>query len=58
LKIWVPADILTYGFIPFEARLVFVDCIELIWCIILTKTTGGHGGGHSDKTKENTQIKE
>jgi hypothetical protein len=24
----------------------------------LTKTTGGHGGGHSDKTKENTQIKE
>jgi hypothetical protein len=58
LKIWVPADILTYGFIPFEARLVFVDCIELIWCIILTKTTGGHGGGHSDKMKENTHIKE
>jgi hypothetical protein len=39
LKFWVPVDILTFGVIPKAFRLLWVDIIEIIWCIILSKTS-------------------
>jgi hypothetical protein len=36
----VPTDILTFGVIPRRLRLLWVDAVEIIWCIILSKTSG------------------
>lgn len=35
-KLWPFAHIITYGVIPFEQRLLWVDCVELIWVTILS----------------------
>ncbi|KAL3821510.1 hypothetical protein ACJIZ3_007415 [Penstemon smallii] len=35
-KLWPFAHIITYGLIPVEQRLLWVDCIELIWVTILS----------------------
>lgn len=35
-KLWPFAHIITYGVIPIEQRLLWVDCVELIWVTILS----------------------
>ncbi|KAK3037903.1 hypothetical protein RJ639_031794, partial [Escallonia herrerae] len=35
-KLWPFAHIVTYGVIPVEQRLLWVDCVELIWVTILS----------------------
>ncbi|XP_065875570.1 uncharacterized protein [Euphorbia lathyris] len=35
-KLWPFAHLITYGVIPLEQRLLWVDCIELIWVTILS----------------------
>ncbi|XP_061359318.1 uncharacterized protein LOC133303420 isoform X2 [Gastrolobium bilobum] len=35
-KLWPFAHLVTYGVIPVEQRLLWVDCIELIWVTILS----------------------
>ncbi|CAA7047027.1 unnamed protein product [Microthlaspi erraticum] len=35
-KLWPLAHLVTYGVIPVEQRLLWVDCIELIWVTILS----------------------
>ncbi|KAD5507651.1 hypothetical protein E3N88_15354 [Mikania micrantha] len=35
-KLWPFAHIITYGVIPVEQRLLWVDCVELIWVTILS----------------------
>ncbi|XWS27965.1 hypothetical protein CRYUN_Cryun25bG0025500 [Craigia yunnanensis] len=35
-KLWPFAHLITYGVIPVEQRLLWVDCIELIWVTILS----------------------
>ncbi|MBA0660940.1 hypothetical protein Goklo_012878 [Gossypium klotzschianum] len=35
-KLWPFAHLITYGFIPVEQRLLWVDCVELIWVTILS----------------------
>ncbi|KAL5730147.1 hypothetical protein ACHQM5_003006 [Ranunculus cassubicifolius] len=35
-KLWPFAHIITYGVIPLEQRLLWVDCVELIWVTILS----------------------
>ncbi|KAL2926385.1 Peroxisomal membrane protein 2 [Bienertia sinuspersici] len=35
-KLWPFAHIVTYGLIPVEQRLLWVDCVELIWVTILS----------------------
>ncbi|KAJ4726258.1 Peroxisomal membrane (Mpv17/PMP22) family protein [Melia azedarach] len=35
-KLWPFAHLITYGLIPVEQRLLWVDCIELIWVTILS----------------------
>ncbi|KAI4295273.1 hypothetical protein L6164_035336 [Bauhinia variegata] len=34
-KLWPFAHLITYGVIPLEQRLLWVDCVELIWVTIL-----------------------
>ncbi|KAM1411352.1 hypothetical protein COP1_024057 [Malus domestica] len=35
-KLWPFAHVITYGLIPVEQRLLWVDCVELIWVTILS----------------------
>ncbi|KAG2304732.1 hypothetical protein Bca4012_063790 [Brassica carinata] len=35
-KLWPFAHLITYGFVPVEQRLLWVDCVELIWVTILS----------------------
>ncbi|XP_012462497.1 uncharacterized protein LOC105782355 [Gossypium raimondii] len=35
-KLWPFAHVITYGVIPIEQRLLWVDCVELIWVTILS----------------------
>ncbi|XP_017190964.1 uncharacterized protein [Malus domestica] len=35
-KLWPFAHLVTYGVIPVEQRLLWVDCVELIWVTILS----------------------
>ncbi|KAA8539373.1 hypothetical protein F0562_026065 [Nyssa sinensis] len=35
-KLWPFAHLITYGVIPVEQRLLWVDCVELVWVTILS----------------------
>ncbi|CAN8303143.1 unnamed protein product [Cochlearia groenlandica] len=35
-KLWPFAHLITYGLVPLEQRLLWVDCVELIWVTILS----------------------
>ncbi|KAJ0700068.1 hypothetical protein HanOQP8_Chr10g0363381 [Helianthus annuus] len=35
-KLWPFAHLVTYGLIPVEQRLLWVDCVELVWVTILS----------------------
>ncbi|KAF7141784.1 hypothetical protein RHSIM_Rhsim06G0149000 [Rhododendron simsii] len=35
-KLWPFAHLITYGVVPIEQRLLWVDCVELIWVTILS----------------------
>ncbi|KAK9085166.1 hypothetical protein Sjap_025577 [Stephania japonica] len=48
-KLWPFAHLITYGAIPLEQRLLWVDCVELIWVTILStysneKSEARHSG--------------
>ena len=38
-KLWIPTHLVTYGLIPQENRLLWVDTIEILWCVILATQT-------------------
>lgn len=38
LKLWVPAHLITYGVVPVENRLLWVDIVEILWVVILSST--------------------
>ena len=35
IKLWVPTHLITYGLIPQANRLLWVDTVEILWCVIL-----------------------
>ena len=37
LKLWIPANAITYGLIPLQLRVLWCDIIEFVWCIIMSK---------------------
>ena len=37
LKLWPAAHVVTYGLIPIENRLLWVDMVEIIWVTVLSK---------------------
>jgi protein Mpv17 len=39
LKLWPAAHVITYGFIPIENRLLWVDMVEILWVVILATMT-------------------
>jgi len=38
LKLWCPAHMITYGVVPIENRLLWVDLVEILWVVILSTT--------------------
>lgn len=50
LKLWPLAHCVTYGLIPVENRLLWVDLIEIIWVTILA--TAAAGGGDKEVATE------
>ena len=51
LKLWPLAHCVTYGLIPVENRLLWVDLVEIIWVTILA-TTAASGGAASKEAAE------
>ena len=43
LKLWVPAHFITYGLIPVENRLLWVDLVEILWVSILASQAASVG---------------
>lgn len=41
LKLWVPAHAITYGLVPTEHRLLWVDCVEVLWVVVLSGAAKG-----------------
>lgn len=35
-KLWPFAHLITYGLVPVEQRLLWVDCVEILWVTILS----------------------
>lgn len=35
-KLWPFAHIVTYGLVPLEQRVLWVDCVEIVWVTILS----------------------
>mmetsp|Transcript_18574 Transcript_18574/g.26136 ORF Transcript_18574/g.26136 Transcript_18574/m.26136 type:complete len:338 (-) Transcript_18574:219-1232(-) len=53
LKLWPLAHVVTYGLVPVENRLLWVDLVEIIWVTILaTAAAGGESSGHGVSVKE------
>ena len=61
LKLWPLAHCVTYGLVPIENRLLWVDIVEIIWVTVLaTAAAEGGGGGHGAPAvvEENEKEKE
>mmetsp|Transcript_30917 Transcript_30917/g.52833 ORF Transcript_30917/g.52833 Transcript_30917/m.52833 type:complete len:106 (-) Transcript_30917:155-472(-) len=43
LKLWPLAHCVTYGLVPVENRLLWVDLVEIIWVTILATQASGAG---------------
>lgn len=46
LKLWPLAHCVTYGLIPVENRLLWVDFVEILWVTILATQANGEGDSH------------
>jgi protein Mpv17 len=53
LKLWPLAHVVTYGVIPVENRLLWVDTVEILWVTILSK----QAAGGPDEAGEEQMIK-
>lgn len=42
LKLWPAAHVITYGVIPVENRLLWVDMVEIVWVIMLSTKAARH----------------
>lgn len=55
LKLWPLAHCVTYGLIPVENRLLWVDMVEILWVTILaTQAAGGGAETSAEATAEET----
>lgn len=39
LKLWLPANYITYAVVPIHLRVLWSDCAEFVWCIMMSKKT-------------------
>lgn len=52
LKLWPLAHCVTYGLVPVENRLLWVDVVEIVWVTILaTQASGAADGKAQEKTE-------
>jgi protein Mpv17 len=61
LKLWPFAHIITYGIIPVEDRLLWVDAVEIIWVSIMATKAAETAAASSNKVEmtedtTNTQL--
>ncbi|CAI9280182.1 unnamed protein product [Lactuca saligna] len=64
-KLWPFAHLITYGVVPIEQRLLWVDCVELVWVTILSTYSNEKSEarisdtqGDIDTTSSSTNISE
>ncbi|XP_071730165.1 protein SYM1-like [Rutidosis leptorrhynchoides] len=55
-KLWPFAHVITYGVIPVEQRLLWVDCIELIWVTILSTLSNEKSEARIFETPTNPDL--
>ena len=58
LKLWPLAHCITYGVIPVENRLLWVDLVEILWVTILATAANGTGGAHGSAVVESASDDE
>lgn len=51
-KLWPLAHCVTYGLVPVENRLLWVDIVEIAWVFILATAVSGGGHGHGTAVEE------
>jgi protein Mpv17 len=58
LKLWPLAHCVTYGLVPTEYRLLWVDMVEILWVVILATTAADAMGdnGATATTDESTNV--
>jgi len=58
LKLWPLAHSITYGVIPVENRLLWVDLVEIIWVTILASAAAGASGhgSHGASVEDDTEV--
>ena len=52
LKLWPLAHCVTYGLIPVENRLLWVDIVEILWVTILATQASGRGNFEALEAEE------
>lgn len=52
-KLWPFAHVITYGVVPIEQRLLWVDCVELIWVTILSTLSNEKSEARISETPTN-----
>lgn len=57
-KLWPFAHLITYGVIPLEQRLLWVDCVELIWVTILSTLSNEKSEARNLDAPSSTSPKE
>lgn len=56
LKLWPLAHCVTYGLIPLENRLLWVDLVEIIWVTILSTAAAGADAGPDAEESEDAIV--
>lgn len=56
LKLWPAAHVITYGFMPVEHRLLWVDLVEIVWVTILASQAASLSQQHHQQQVEEETI--
>ena len=56
LKLWPFVHCITYGLIPVENRLLWVDAIEIVWVSILAKEASGNKLDEEDVSSYDSEL--
>ena len=56
LKLWPLAHCITYGLVPVENRLLWVDIVEILWVTILATQAAGNNSTTDNKKAESTEA--
>nr|XP_010921049.1 uncharacterized protein LOC105044749 [Elaeis guineensis] len=57
-KLWPFAHLITYGVIPVEQRLLWVDCVELVWVTILSTYSNEKSEARNSESNDPSAVPE